>query len=348
MDNENGIYPLWISDYNENLIEGQKLNFINFITPMGLNLPQSFVGINNFVTIVINIDNIDIQKDNILASLIGLLLFVFINYFLFLEITRANNQNTQENENYKITPKYLYFGLFIFVIIGILISHFVYKNREQIYQIENFYKFYDKMNTFYWGTLTLELFVGLNIGLLLGFKKTDNTSNTSNQSQNNFIKKIRENIIQKLKSAKLIKDRNNSILKTFINLVFISLIIGLLSSIICWIFWICFSHYPKFIWWIFYRQNQKYGGILFGICVGLMISVLSGLVNGEKSGLVCIKYFALRLVLWMYKHIPWNYGQFLEEAVKVDLLKKEGGSYKFRHNELREYIAEKYSSETQQ
>ncbi|MDB9474375.1 NACHT domain-containing protein [Dolichospermum circinale] len=304
--------------------------------------------LNNFITIVINIDNIDIQKDDILESLIGLLLFFIINYFLFREISRANNQNTQEDKNYAILRKYMYFGLFIFGIISIFIFHFIFNKIEQFYKIETFDKFYDKMNTFYWGTLTLELFVGLNIGLLLGFKKTDNTSNTSNQSQNNFIKKIRGNVIQKLKSAKLIKDRNNSILKTFVDLVVISLIIGFLSSIISWIFWECFSRYPKFVWWIFYRQNQKYGGILFGICVGLMISLLSGLVNGEKSGLVCIKYFALRLFLWMSKHIPWNYGQFLEEAVKVDLLKKEGGSYEFRHGELRKYIAEKYSSETQQ
>lgn len=303
--------------------------------------------LNNFIKIVIDID-IDIQKDDILESLIGLLLFVVINYFLFLKITEANNQNTQEDKNYAIPRKYMYFGLFIFGIISIFIFYFIFNNIEQFYKIETFYKFYNKMNTFYWGTLTLELFVGLNIGLLLGFKKTDNTSNTSNQSQNNFIKKIRGNVIQKLKSAKLIKDRNNSILKTFVDLVVISLIIGFLSSIISWIFWECFSRYPKFVWWIFYRQNQKYGGILFGICVGLMISLLSGLVNGEKSGLVCIKYFALRLVLWMSKHIPWNYGQFLEEAVKVDLLKKEGGSYEFRHGELRKYIAEKYSSETQQ
>ena len=301
--------------------------------------------LNNFIKIVIDID---IQKDDILESLIGLLLFVVINYFLFLKITEANNQNTQEDKNYAIPRKYMYFGLFIFGIISIFIFYFIFNNIEQFYKIETFYKFYNKMNTFHWGTLTLELFVGLNIGLLLGFKKTDNTSNTSNQSQNNFIKKIRGNVIQKLKSAKLIKDRNNSILKTFVDLVVISLIIGFLSSIISWIFWECFSRYPKFVWWIFYRQNQKYGGILFGICVGLMISLLSGLVNGEKSGLVCIKYFALRLVLWMSKHIPWNYGQFLEEAVKVDLLKKEGGSYEFRHGELRKYIAEKYSSETQQ
>ena len=289
--------------------------------------------LNNFTKIV---TDIDIQKDNIPVSLIGLLLFISVNYWLFLEITKANNQNTQEDKNRKIPREYMYFGLFIFVIIiRILISFipFILKNIEQ------FYKFYGTMNTFYWGILSLELFVGLNIGLLLGFKKTDNTSNTSNQSQNNFIKKIRENVIQKLKSAKLIKDRNNSILKTFVNLVVISLIIGFLSSIISWIFWEGFSRYPKFVWWIFYRQNQNYGGILFGICVGLMISLLSGLVNGEKSGLVCIKYFALRLVLWWYKHIPWNYGQFLEEAVKVDLLKKEGESYKFRHKELREYIA---------
>ena len=291
--------------------------------------------LNNFTKIV---TDIDIQKDNIPASLIGLLLFIGFNYWLFLEITKANNQNTQEDKNRKIPREYMYFGLFILIPFIL----FILKNIEQ------FYKFYGIMNTFYWGILSLELFVGLNIGLLLGFKKTDNTSNTSNQSQNNFIKKIRGNVIQKLKSAKLIKDRNNSILKTFVDLVVISLIIGFLSSIISWIFWECFSRYPKFVWCIFYRQNLKYGCILFGICVGLMISLLSGLVNGEKSGLVCIKYFALRLVLWMSKHIPWNYGQFLEEAVKVDLLKQEGGSYKFRHKELREYIAEKYSSETQQ
>ena len=68
--------------------------------------------LNNFTKIV---TDIDIQKDNIPVSLIGLLLFISVNYWLFLEITKANNQNTQEDKNRKIPREYMYFGLFIFV-----------------------------------------------------------------------------------------------------------------------------------------------------------------------------------------------------------------------------------------
>jgi hypothetical protein len=287
--------------------------------------------LNNFNQIVVCEKLEVVENDNIVWSLIVLLTFIVLNYWLFLEIIQADNDDTTENNSgsqiqISRQNKFLYFfWLFIITIIIILIYSLVYNNGQNI---DNFY---EKMNLFLWGILSLEIFVGLNVGLVFGFKKIDNAPN--------------KNVLF-LRTSHLIK-HNNVIFKTFINSVIMSVTIGFFSSIICGLFWVGFLHYPKFIWWIFYRpENKQYGGILFGACVGLMIGILSGLLNGEKSGLVCIKYFAWRFILWIYKHIPWNYNQFLNDAVKVDFLKREiGGSYQFKDKELKKYLAIYYLPE---
>lgn len=71
--------------------------------------------------------------------------------------------------------------------------------------------------------------------------------------------------------------------------------------------------------------------------VGLFIS----LIGGGYSGLVCIRHFILRVMLYLNrdKYVPWDYAGFLEDAFEIRLLQKVGGRYKFWHGLLQEHFA---------
>lgn len=72
--------------------------------------------------------------------------------------------------------------------------------------------------------------------------------------------------------------------------------------------------------------------ILWGI-------VLGGITGFYRGGSVCIQHFILRLILYVNGKIPWNYQKFLDDAEKLRLIQKVGGSYRFLHQSLQEYFA---------
>ncbi|MEA5469865.1 signal peptidase I, partial [Spirulina sp. 06S082] len=65
--------------------------------------------------------------------------------------------------------------------------------------------------------------------------------------------------------------------------------------------------------------------------------VLIGFIAG--GGIALIQHFALRWVLFRRGRMPWNYAKFLNEASHLGILKQSGGSYRFYHDKLREYLA---------
>jgi hypothetical protein len=79
-----------------------------------------------------------------------------------------------------------------------------------------------------------------------------------------------------------------------------------------------------------------YLGLFFGGCGGLFAAFILGLFNGGDA---CIKYAVLRLLLWRYKVIPWNFLTFLEYATREAGLYRIGSGYIFIHRLLLEYLA---------
>jgi DNA polymerase III delta prime subunit len=71
--------------------------------------------------------------------------------------------------------------------------------------------------------------------------------------------------------------------------------------------------------------------LMIGLPLGLICALLYG-------GLTCIQHFILRLILFCNGH-PWNYAKFLDNAVKVKLLRRVGGRYEFIQSLLKECFA---------
>lgn len=66
-------------------------------------------------------------------------------------------------------------------------------------------------------------------------------------------------------------------------------------------------------------------GVFFGIYVG---------------GLACLQHFVLRLILKQSGAIPWNYAKFLDHAVELGILEREGGRYRFIDDSVQEHFAQ--------
>ena len=66
-------------------------------------------------------------------------------------------------------------------------------------------------------------------------------------------------------------------------------------------------------------------GIFFGIYVG---------------GLACLQHFILRLILKQQGMMPWNYAKFLNYAVELGFLEREGGRYRFINDSVQAYFAQ--------
>jgi hypothetical protein len=81
-------------------------------------------------------------------------------------------------------------------------------------------------------------------------------------------------------------------------------------------------------------------GLLYGMANGLIFEMAGGLLGKQGSGIVCIKHFALRFVLWHNGHIPWNYARFLDYATERIFLQRVGGGYIFIHRLLQEHFAQ--------
>jgi eukaryotic-like serine/threonine-protein kinase len=78
---------------------------------------------------------------------------------------------------------------------------------------------------------------------------------------------------------------------------------------------------------------------IFGIVNGLIFGVAAALMGGQGAGIICIKHFTLRCLLWWSGYIPWNYARFLDYASDRVFLQKVGGGYVFVHRLLCDHFA---------
>jgi len=76
-----------------------------------------------------------------------------------------------------------------------------------------------------------------------------------------------------------------------------------------------------------------------GVVNGLIFGMLAALIGGQGSGMVCIKHFTLRLLLWFNGCMPWHAARFLNAACDRIFLQKVGGGYVFTHRLLLEHFA---------
>lgn len=83
------------------------------------------------------------------------------------------------------------------------------------------------------------------------------------------------------------------------------------------------------------------GGIenpAFGLVNGLLFGGAAALIGGQGAGIVCIKHFILRCILWRCGYIPWNYARFLDYAANCIFLRKVGGGYVFVHRLVQDHF----------
>ncbi|MCC5621825.1 NACHT domain-containing NTPase, partial [Nostoc sp. CHAB 5715] len=269
--------------------------------------------------------------------LLGLNLWVIVGWrrikviFRFKRIQRRNGNRVNRTHRSILPP--LFINLIISSFVSLLFVYFSFTNKDIILWISSFCQ---KLNVL-WGVLTLEVFVGLQVGIGLGFRRNNKIESATEPNYGiitTFLIRLGFRRNNKIESA---TEPNYGIITTRRNAGEIFLISGLISGCVSTFFWWIYSKHQEIIWWIFYKTDDN--GIIFGSIVGLMVGLLSGLVNGGNSGLVCIKHFVLRVILCKNKWIPWNYASFLNEAAR-GLLIQTGGSYRFRHGMLREHLAD--------
>ena len=111
---------------------------------------------------------------------------------------------------------------------------------------------------------------------------------------------------------------NQGIWKTATNAVTISLTIGVLVGL---------------------AQSFATGPIS-GLVDGLILGIAAALAGVQGSGIVCLKHFVLRIIMWRGGYTPWNYARFLDYATECFLLQKVGGAYIFMHRSLMEHFSE--------
>ncbi len=83
-------------------------------------------------------------------------------------------------------------------------------------------------------------------------------------------------------------------------------------------------------------------GLLFGLGSGFLFGVGSGLLFGLiLSGLIFLRYYILRFVLWRAGHTPFRYVRFLDYAADRVLLHRidDGYGYIFIHRLMQDYFA---------
>jgi eukaryotic-like serine/threonine-protein kinase len=166
------------------------------------------------------------------------------------------------------------------------------------------------------GLIALALFVGLTVGLILGFQRVSEVERRTRPNQ--------------------------GIWKSFYNGVRLMVIGGPLSFFLSWATWKVYAATPATFWWVHYGDtNHPLDGLAFGWVVSLMVGLSTGLVGGEGSGLVCLQHLILRFILWQSGKTPWNYARFLDRMSDRILLKKVGGGYIFMHRLLLDHLAKK-------
>lgn len=175
------------------------------------------------------------------------------------------------------------------------------------------------------GMTALGIFVGVYVGLILGFKK---------------VAEVERRTIP-----------NHGIWKSSINALKLVLLTGPLAGLVSELVWlIYFYSSPQtvsgnqavssdFIWWIYYGNHPTHG-LLFSMSVAALVGLISGLVSGDNSGLMCLRHLLLRKLLWLNGYIPWNYARFLNYATERVFLQKVGNGYIFIHRLLLEHFAQ--------
>lgn len=121
-------------------------------------------------------------------------------------------------------------------------------------------------------------------------------------------------------------DPNQGIWNSLRNTQLVGLIAGIIIGLIFFLVGLFVQKHPMV-------PAIKYG-IGYGLIAGWFLAICS------SSGRACIQHFALRLILYKNKLIPWNYAQFLDYASQIVLLQKSGGGYQFFHQEFQEYLTE--------
>jgi eukaryotic-like serine/threonine-protein kinase len=165
------------------------------------------------------------------------------------------------------------------------------------------------------GIVTLSGFVGLTVGMGLGFHRVSEVETRTRPNQ--------------------------GIVKSFHNALRLVLV-GLPSFVLSFLTWRAYAAQPDIFWWIYYGAiDQALDGLAFAGVVSLMVGLTTGFIGGEGSGLVCIQHLILRFILWQAGHIPWNYAKFLDQLSDRILLQKVGGGYIFMHRLLLEHLAQK-------
>lgn len=86
-------------------------------------------------------------------------------------------------------------------------------------------------------------------------------------------------------------------------------------------------------------RRSAVNALVVSLLSSLLLTTLGILVGLMFGGRACIKHFALRLVLYYYGRIPWNYAQFLDYATERLLLQRTGGRYRFLNRFLQSYFA---------
>jgi hypothetical protein len=77
---------------------------------------------------------------------------------------------------------------------------------------------------------------------------------------------------------------------------------------------------------------DTWGSITLGLNAGIVVAFIGG---ADPS----IRHFILRLILRVYRCIPWNLARFLTYCHERRLLQQIGGRYRFIHRELLEHFA---------
>ncbi|MDB9525236.1 signal peptidase I [Oscillatoria sp. CS-180] len=84
-------------------------------------------------------------------------------------------------------------------------------------------------------------------------------------------------------------------------------------------------------------------GVLTALFLGSTFGMLLGLIFGTVIFLIgcrsLIQILGLRLVLWRYGFIPWNYMEFLTVSTERIILQRTGNSFSFIHSSLQEHLA---------
>ncbi|KAM3091173.1 NACHT domain-containing protein [Phormidesmis sp. 146-12] len=117
---------------------------------------------------------------------------------------------------------------------------------------------------------------------------------------------------------------NEGIRRTFYDVVFIGAVSFLITCLGLWSVQIS----PVDI-------NLSLFALRDGLFSGIAVAIILGMYKGGTN---IIKHYAIRFVLWMSGHIPWNYVRFLDYCSERLLLQRIGGRYRFIHRYVQKHF----------